>query len=66
MTYDIESKLRAHLTGLGWYQCDIAAVVSQCGTLRTNTFARAKHVASRWLENKRQYAQHPSRKETRP
>ena len=56
MNYDIESKLRARLTDQGWHQSDIAAVVSRCGTLRADTFAAAKHVASRWLEDKRQYA----------
>ena len=56
MTYDIESKLRAHLTDQGWHQRDIGTAVSQCGTLRADTFAAAKRVASRWLEDKSQYA----------
>ena len=56
MTYDTESKLRARLTDQGWRQRDIGTVVSRCGALRADTFAAAKRVASRWLEDKSQYA----------
>jgi hypothetical protein len=50
MTYDIESKLRAHLTNHNWDQRDIARVVSLCGIARANTLAAAKRVANRWSE----------------